>query len=63
MNMTEIRTIAKERGISSAKLRKVELIRAIQLDERNDPCFATDNVKSCAQTNCLWFTDCEKALS
>ncbi len=63
MNMTEIRTIAKERGISSAKLRKVELIRAIQLDEHNDPCFATENVNKCGQTNCLWITDCEKALS
>ncbi len=63
MNMTEIRTIAKERGISSAKLRKAELIRAIQSDEHNDPCFATEHVKCCAQTDCLWFSDCEKALS
>ncbi len=60
MNMTEIRSIAKDRGISSGKLRKTELIRAIQSDERNDPCFATEHVRECGQLDCLWRTDCEK---
>jgi hypothetical protein len=63
MNMNEIRTIAKDRGVNSTKLRKAELIRAIQSNEQNDPCFATEHVKVCGQINCLWFPDCEKASS
>jgi hypothetical protein len=63
MNMNEIRTIAKDRGISTAKMRKAELIRVIQTQEHNDPCFATEHVKMCGQTNCLWLTDCEKAVT
>jgi hypothetical protein len=63
MNMNEIRTIAKDRGINATKLRKAELIRAIQSDEHNSPCFATDHVRCCGQTNCLWLADCEKAIS
>ena len=63
MNMTEIRSIAKERGINSTKLRKVELIRAIQSDEHNNPCFSTEQIKQCGQMECLWRNDCEKGLS
>ncbi len=60
MNMTEIRSIASERGISSGKLRKTELVRTIQTAECNEPCFATEHVKECGQMECLWRTDCEK---
>ena len=62
MNMNEIRAIAKDRGISPAKLRKAELIRAIQCEENNNPCFATEHVKVCGQENCLWLVDCERAV-
>ncbi len=63
MNMTEIRTIAKERGVNSAKLRKVELIRTIQAEEHNETCFATEYVKECGQMECLWRADCEKSAA
>ncbi len=62
MNMNEIRSIAKNRGINSSNLRKTELIRAIQTEEQNSPCFATEQVKVCGQSNCLWLTDCEKSI-
>ena len=63
MNMTEIRSIAKERGVNSGKLRKVELIRTIQAEEHNDTCFATEYVKECGQMECLWRADCEKSAA
>lgn len=63
MNMNEIRTIAKGMGINSTKLRKIELIRAIQSEEHNDPCYATEQIKQCGQMDCLWRVDCEKNLS
>ncbi len=63
MNMNEIRSIAKDRGINSGKLRKTELIRTIQEGEQNDPCYATEHIKECGQMECLWRGDCEKTLS
>ena len=63
MNMTEIRAIAKERGINAGKLRKAELIHTIQTDEHNEPCYATERVKECDQMQCLWRADCEKAVA
>lgn len=63
MNMNEIRSIAKEKGINSGKLRKADLIRTIQSEERNDPCYATEHVRECGQMACLWRLDCEKNIS
>jgi hypothetical protein len=63
MNMNEIRSIARDRGISPTNLRKAELIRAIQSDEQNHPCFATEYVRVCGQAECLWLTDCKKSIT
>jgi hypothetical protein len=63
MKMTEIRSIAKGRGINSSKMRKVDLIRTIQEDEHNDPCYSTEYVRQCGQDGCLWRRDCEKSIS
>ncbi len=63
MNMNEIRYIAKERAISAGKMRKAELIRAIQSEEHNDPCFATEHFRECDQMDCLWRNDCGKNIS
>lgn len=58
MNVNEIKVIAKERGIVAGKMKKGELIRAIQEKEGNPCCFATDQADRCGQTNCLWRGDC-----
>ena len=63
MNMTEIRLLARERGINAAKLRKAELIRTIQIEEDNRPCYATDHVADCHQRGCLWRNDCLNAVT
>ena len=59
MNMTEIKAIAKDRGVKCGKLNKVELIRAIQQQEGNRACFNTGHVKICGQDRCLWLADCQ----
>jgi hypothetical protein len=44
MNMREIREIAKGKGIETGKLKKTELVRAIQKVEGYSDCFATPYV-------------------
>lgn len=58
MNMKEIQTIAKNIGIKSLKLKKVDLIHLIQKEEGNFDCFATASSGVCDQQQCLWRKDC-----
>ncbi len=59
MNMTQIKKVAKERGVKTGRLRKEELIRAIQKSEDNPQCFNTNLSQECGQTQCLWREDCD----
>lgn len=59
MIVKEIRKIAREMGINGTKMRKVDLIRAIQLKEGNTPCYQT-GIVACAQRDCCWWADCQK---
>ena len=58
MKLTDIKLIAVRYGLSGAKLKKSELIRAIQVAENNTPCFDTGTAAECGQTGCLWRGDC-----
>jgi hypothetical protein len=62
MIMREIREIAKGKGIEPGRLKKTELVRAIQNVEGYSDCFATAYVHECNQLNCLWREDCMKAV-
>ena len=61
MNMQEIRVLAKNYGIKSSRLSKVNLIKAIQLTEGNFSCFASASNGECDQQQCLWREDCFSA--
>jgi hypothetical protein len=61
MKMNDIKEIARQRGINPAKLKKSELIRAIQQDEGNPVCFTTGYKAECGQLDCLWREDCDCA--
>jgi len=61
MNMQQVRSVAKERGVKVGKLKKFELIREIQSQEGNIACYATDVDGSCDQSGCLWKADCSVA--
>ncbi len=55
--MAEIKAKAKDLGVQIGKLRKADLIHAIQTTEGNFPCFET--VKEyCSQKTCCWRDAC-----
>jgi len=58
MKLEEIKNIAKRHDIKVGKLKKAELVRAIQSAEQNDACFETGQVSECGQAGCLWRADC-----
>ena len=58
MKLEEIKDIAKQHNIKVGKLKKAELVRAIQSAEENDACFGTGRVSECGQGECLWRADC-----
>jgi hypothetical protein len=57
MKMTEVQNIAKKMGIKSKNFKKADLIRKIQTEEGNRPCFQM-NGGSCDQMDCCWRKDC-----
>ena len=59
MTFAEIKDIARERGIRIAGVKKVEIVRAIQAQEGNEPCFATGRSADCCQPRCLWIKACD----
>lgn len=62
MTVGEIREQAKTLGIKqSAKMRKGDLIRAIQNSEGNHGCFGAKWRMECAEEQCCWRGDCQTA--
>jgi hypothetical protein len=60
MTMPEIRIKAKALGIEGGKMKKIQLVHAIQKAEGFTPCYGRSN-GSCPWTQCCWRTDCFKA--
>ncbi|MBI9099812.1 MAG: hypothetical protein JEY91_15135 [Spirochaetaceae bacterium] len=59
MLVKEIRVLAEGLGITPGKMKKANLIKAIQISEGNFPCFETAE-GSCDQADCRWREDCLK---
>lgn len=59
MTMAEIKAKAKSLGISAGKMKKVELVHAIQTAENCTPCYGRSN-GDCPWTQCCWRGDCFK---
>ena len=57
MNMTEVQNKAKNLSIKTRGLKKADLIRKIQTEEGNRPCFQMSD-GSCDQADCCWRKDC-----
>ena len=62
MNMPEIKNKAKALGLNPGKMKKTELIRAIQTAEGNSPCFGWSN-GYCPNVDCCFMADCLKIKS
>ncbi len=58
MKLEEIKQIAKQHNIKAAKLKKVDLVRAVQEAENNEVCFETGTAENCGQNTCLWRKAC-----
>jgi hypothetical protein len=59
MKMTEVVKIAKAKGLSVFAKKKQDLIREIQLAEKNRDCFNRGESATCGQEACAWRSDCE----
>jgi len=57
LKMPEIKKKAKTLGVEAGKLKKAELILAIQKAEGNTPCFGT-GTPACPYLACCWREDC-----
>ena len=60
MNLKDIKGIARNQGVKTGKMKKDEIIRAIQRAEGNFDCFGTAVSSHCLQSDCLWREDCLK---
>ncbi|MDD5326394.1 MAG: Rho termination factor N-terminal domain-containing protein [Phycisphaerae bacterium] len=60
MKIEEVRKKAKKLGITSGKMKKAELIHAIQKAEGNTPCFGRSNNGQCPYISCCFIKDCLK---
>lgn len=59
MTVKELQKLAKDLGIKTTGLKKVEVIKAIQRAEGNFDCFGTAS-NYCDQMSCLFRQDCLK---
>ncbi len=59
MKVEEIKEIAGLRGVKVGRMKKGEIVRAIQEAEGNPTCFDTAKADACGQMNCLWRQDCK----
>ncbi len=57
IKMPELRTKAKSLGLTPGKMKKAELIHAIQTAEGNTPCFGRSGGQ-CPQVECCFMKDC-----
>ena len=62
MKVNDVRKKARAAGVGAGKMKKADLIRAIQSAEGNVPCFGTA-LGGCDQIDCCWREDCLKPTS
>lgn len=59
MTFEKIRNIARELGVKVVGVKKADIVKAIQLREGNEPCFASGRSADCGQPHCLWVKICD----
>ncbi len=58
MTLKEVKEMAGKYNIKVNKMKKDEIVRAIQRAEGNFDCFGTAISGDCSQEDCLWRKDC-----
>ena len=62
MKFQEIQKMAKGMGINTFRMKKTDIIHAIQREENNIDCYGTDRGEHCEEETCLWRSDCLSLL-
>lgn len=62
MRMPDIKKKAKALGVNAGRMKKPDLIRAIQKAEGYTACFGSGDSR-CPQLQCCWRGDCIPAVS
>lgn len=62
MKVAEVKKRAKKVGITPGKMKKAELVRAIQTAEGSNACFGRSNGQ-CSESKCCFIEDCLKIVS
>ena len=60
MKVQEIKEIAVKLGIKPGRMKKADLVRAVQRGEGNEDCYGSERAANCGQLECLWRKDCLK---
>ena len=56
-SLQQIQKMARQKGLSNInRMKKAELIRAVQTAEGNSPCY--QRISDCGQMDCLFRGDC-----
>ncbi len=63
MNFQEIRKMAKTMDVKTHRMKKTDLIRAIQKAEENIDCYGSDRAHNCLEQKCLWRSDCVNGVA
>jgi hypothetical protein len=58
MKFNEIQKMAKRMGVNTFKMKKTDMILAVQRAENNIECYGTRRVEYCQEFACLWREDC-----
>ncbi len=58
MDFNAIRKMANTMNINTYRMKKVDIIRAIQREENNIECYGTERANNCNELTCLWRDDC-----
>ncbi|MBN1843246.1 MAG: SAP domain-containing protein [Deltaproteobacteria bacterium] len=58
MRFQDIQKMAKCMDINTYRMKKTDMIRAIQRAENNIPCYGTERIHGCHEETCLWRNDC-----
>jgi len=58
IDFNHLRKMAKGMGVNTYRMKKTDIIRAIQKAEHNIECYGTERVTECMEESCLWRIDC-----
>ncbi len=58
MHINDVRQVAKEKGVNTFGMNKVDIIRLVQRSENTFECFGTDRFEYCNEQGRLWRKDC-----